>query len=96
VVSAGGVVCFIVGTILFFVGLILLIGSLNLPALFAGQYLIFSGLVMVAGVVLWVLGYRTGRNKKLEPKPVATAACKNCASNNPVTSEFCASCGIRI
>lgn len=92
-VSAGGVVLFIVGSILFLIGLILLIGSLQLPALYAGQYLIFSGLIMVGGVVLWVLGYRTGRNKG--PKPVPSVNCKNCGSTNPVTSEFCNKCGIK-
>ena len=52
-------ICFIVGTILFFVGLILFIGSLNLPSLFAGQYLIFSGLMIVAGVYFGFLDNRT-------------------------------------
>lgn len=91
--SAGGVALFIVGSILFLIGLIMLIGSTQLPALYAGQYLIFSGLIMVGGIVLCVLGYRTGRNKA--PKPVPSVNCKNCGSSNLITSEFCTKCGIK-
>jgi hypothetical protein len=92
-VSAGGVVLFIFGSILFLVGLIMLIGSTQLPALYAGQYLIFSSLIMVGGIVLCVLGYRTGRNKK--ERPVPSVNCKNCGTGNPITSEFCGKCGIK-
>jgi len=41
------------------------------------------------------MGYRTGRNKK-EARPVPSIACKNCGSTNPITSEFCGKCGIKI
>lgn len=92
-VSAGGVALIIVGIIVLLFGLLILGWSLNLPTLFAGQYLIFSGLIVVAGIVLIVLGARTGRNKKEKPVPLAN--CKNCGSTNPVTSEFCAKCGIK-
>jgi hypothetical protein len=67
--------------------------GLSLPVLFAGQYLIFGGLVVAAGIVLMVLGARTGRNKG--PKPVPLVNCKNCGSSNPLTSEFCGKCGIK-
>src|SRR6476469_8943679 len=92
-VSAGGVALFIIGFILFLVGLVMLVGSTQLPALYAGQYLIFSGLIIVGGIVLCVLGYRTGRNKK--EKPVPRVYCKNCGAGNPITSEFCSKCGIK-
>jgi ribosomal protein L40E len=55
--------------------------------------LIFSGLIVVAGIVLIVLGARTGENKK--EKPVPSVNCKNCGSGNPITSEFCNKCGIK-
>ena len=92
-VSAGGVALIIVGIIVLISGLLILGWSLNLPTLFAGQYLIFSGLIVVAGIVLVVLGARTGRNKK--ERPVPPVSCKNCGTSNPVTSEFCGKCGIK-
>jgi hypothetical protein len=92
-VSAGGVALIIVGIIVLIFGLVILGWSLNLPTLFAGQYLIFSGLIVVAGIVLIVLGARTGGNKK--EKPVPSVNCKNCGTGNPITSEFCSKCGIK-
>ena len=92
-VSAGGVALIIVGIIVLIFGLVILGGSLYLPILFAGQYLIFSGLIVVAGIVLVVLGGRTGRNKK--ERPVPSVNCKNCGTSNRITSEFCGKCGIK-
>jgi uncharacterized protein YacL len=95
-VSAIGAVSIIFGIIVFIFGLILLAWSFSLPVLFAGQYLIFSGLVLVAGIVLCILGYRTGRNKKLEKEHPNSVTCKNCSATNADNSEFCHKCGIRI
>jgi hypothetical protein len=92
-VSAGGVALIIVGIIVLIFGLLILGWSLNLPTLFAGQYLIFSGLIVVTGIVLIVLGGRTGRNKKEIPIP--SVSCKNCGTSNPITTEFCGKCGIK-
>lgn len=58
-----------------------------------GQYLIFGGLIVVAGIVLMVLGARTGGKKKEKSIPLST--CKNRGTRNPVASEFCAKCGIK-
>ena len=92
-VYAGGVALIIVGIIVLIFGLLILVWSVNLPTLFAGQYLVFFELIVVAGIVLVVLGARTGRSKG--PKPIPSVNCKNCGSSNPVTSEFCGKCGIK-
>jgi len=92
-VSAGGAISIIVGIIILVIGLLILGWSSNLPVLFAGQYLILSGLVIVAGIVLIVLGDRTGRNKVTSIPPII---CTNCSSSNPSSSEFCSKCGIKI
>jgi hypothetical protein len=92
-VSAGGVALIIVGIIVLIFGLVFLGGSLSLPILFAGQYLIFSGLIVVAGIVLIVLGGRTRGRKKETPIP--SVNCKNCGTANPITLEFCSKCGIK-
>jgi ribosomal protein L40E len=94
-VSAGGVVCIIVGIIVFIVGLSILGWSLNLPMLFAGQYLIFAGLIIVGGIVLIVIGARRGRKKQVF-ETVNPVICKNCGSSNSASSEFCGKCGIKI
>lgn len=92
-VSAGGVALIIVGLLVLIFGFMIFGWALSLPTLFAGQYLIFGGLIVAAGIVLIVLGARTGGKKKEKPVPLST--CNNCGTRNPVTSEFCGKCGIK-
>lgn len=93
---ASQIALYIVGFIIAFFGFAFFVYAMvEVPAIFAGSYLIFGLLMSAAGIAVMYIGYRTrpknASTTRKEPT-IESVFCRYCG-NKSVSGEFCSACG---